>query len=82
LENYDQAFDKIDKCYDLPNKTINLLIQWIHQNHGRMPERRKNSSELALLKSGQLDEIEGIVAEAFSMRDGPSMQLAFAANGF
>ncbi len=66
---YDQAFEKIDKAYDLPNKTINLLIQWIHQNNCRMPERRKNAPELILLKPGQLDEIEAIVAEAFGMKD-------------
>lgn len=65
LQGYDQAFEKIDKAYDLPNKTINLLIQWIHQNNCRMPERRKNAQELILLKPGQLDEIEEIVAEAF-----------------
>jgi Fic family protein len=65
LQNYDQAFKKIDRAYDLPNKTINLLIQWIHQNNCRMPERRKNAQELLLLKPGQLDAIEAIVAEAF-----------------
>ena len=69
LQGYDQAFEKSDKSYDLPNKTINLLIQWIHQNSGRMPERRKNAQELILFKPGQLDEIEAIVAEAFGMQD-------------
>jgi hypothetical protein len=69
LQGYDQAFEKIDKSYDLPNKTINLLIQWIHQNSCRMPERRKNAQELILLKPGQLNEIEAIVAEAFGMKD-------------
>ncbi len=67
LENYDQAFDKIDRSYDLPNKTINLLIQWIHQNGGHMPERRKNAHELILLKPGQLEEIETIIAESFGI---------------
>lgn len=70
LQSYDQAFEKIDKSYDLPNKTINLLIQWIHQNNGHMPERRKNAPELILLKPGQLDEIEAIVATAFVAATG------------
>ena len=69
LQSYDRAFAKIDKSYDLPDKTINLLIQWIHQNTCRMPERRKNAQELILLKPGQLREIELIVAEAFGMKD-------------
>jgi hypothetical protein len=65
LQGYDKAFERIDKTFDLPDKTVNLLIQWIHQNHGRMPERRKNAQELMLLEPGQLEEIEAIVAEAF-----------------
>jgi Fic family protein len=68
LQGYDQAFEQIDKTYDLPNKTINLLIQWIHQNSCRMPERRKNAPELALLKPGQLDNIEAIVAKALGAK--------------
>ncbi|MFZ4625447.1 MAG: hypothetical protein ACOYNF_14580 [Rhodoferax sp.] len=66
LQGYDLAFEQIDKCYDLPNKTINLLIQWIHQNSGRMPERRRNAQELILLKPGQLEDIEAIIAKAFA----------------
>jgi hypothetical protein len=69
LQGHDQAFEKIDKSYDLPNKTINLLIQWIHQNSDRMPERRKTAQELILLKPGQLDEIEAIVAQAFGVKE-------------
>lgn len=69
LQGYDKAFEEIDKSYDLPNKTINLLIQWIHQNSGRMPERRRNAPELTLLKPGQLDEIEAVVADAFGMKN-------------
>jgi hypothetical protein len=69
LQGYDQAFEQIDKTYDLPNKTINLLIQWIQQNSCRMPERRKNAPELALLKPRQLNEIEAIVATAFQIQD-------------
>lgn len=67
LQAYDQAFEEIDKSYDLPNKTINLLIQWIQQNNGRMPERRKHAPELFLLKPGQLEKIEAIVAMAFGI---------------
>ncbi len=66
MQHYDQAFAQIDKSCDLPNKTINLLIQWIHQNKGCMPERHKNAPELMFLKPGQLQQIEVIVALAFA----------------
>lgn len=65
LQGYDLAFEKIDAAFDLPNKTINLLIQWIQQNDCKMPERRKNSRDLYMLKPGEIDTIEAIVAEAF-----------------
>lgn len=68
LHGYDRAFAQIDKNYDLPDKTINLLIQWIHTNNGQMPERRKNAKELVLLKPGQIDGIEAIVVTAFGMK--------------
>ncbi|WP_398495979.1 Fic family protein [Variovorax sp.] len=74
LQAYDQAFETIDSAFDLPNRTINLLIQWIQQNHCRMPERRRKSQELYMLKPAEIDAIEAIVARAFepSGQDKPS----------
>lgn len=65
IHAYDQAFERIDRAYDLPNRTINLLIQWIQQNHCKMPERRRNADELFMLRREQVDDIERIVAECF-----------------
>lgn len=68
VQAYDKAFALIDRELDLPNRTINLLIQWIRQNHGRMPERRRSASELVLLKPQHVARIEAIVAECFGLR--------------
>lgn len=65
LQAYDQAYARIDRAFDLPDRTINLLIQWIRQNGGRLPQRRRNAAELVLLKPEQLERIEAIVAECF-----------------
>jgi hypothetical protein len=65
IEAYDEAFREIDELFDLPNKTINLIIQWIQQNDCKMPERRKNSQELFLLKPDEVISIEEIVARHF-----------------
>ena len=65
LQAYDRAFHQIDREFDLPNRTVNLLIQWISQNNGRMPERRRNATELLLLKPQQVERIEAIVANCF-----------------
>lgn len=66
LQAYDRAFQQIDREFDLPNRTINLLIQWIRQNNGRMPERRRNANELLLLRPPQIERIEAIVADCLS----------------
>lgn len=67
LQAYDLAYRRIDRQFDLPNRTINLLIQWIHQNGNRMPERRKTAREVAcLISAEELARIEEIVAEAFA----------------
>jgi hypothetical protein len=69
LQAYDRAYEKIDREFDLPNRTINLLIQWIRQNNGRMPERRRNATDLLLLKPQQIERIEAIVAGCFQRDD-------------
>lgn len=70
LHAYDLAYERIDRQFDLPNRTINLLIQWIHQNNDKMPERRRTAKEIAyILSADELDQIERIVAEAFASAD-------------
>lgn len=72
LQAYDRAYEQIDREFDLPNRTINLLIQWIRQNNGRLPERRRNAAELLLLKPQQIERIEAIVADCFQRDDDGS----------
>lgn len=72
IHAYDLAYEQIDREFDLPDRTINLLLQWIRQNNGRMPERRRNATELLLLKPQQIERIEAIVADCFSRDDNAS----------
>ena len=65
LAAWDQVFASIDRDFDLPNRTIQLLIQWIRQNDGHLPNRRRNAPELQLLQPGQLERIEAIVRDGF-----------------
>lgn len=65
LHAYDRAYERIDREFDLPNRTINLLIQWIRQNGLRMPERRRNADEAMPLNAAQIQRIEAIVADCF-----------------
>jgi len=61
-----RAYQQIDREFDLPNRTIDLLIQWIRQNNCRLPERRRTAAELIVLKPQQIERIEAIVADCFS----------------
>lgn len=72
MHAYDRAQGQIDREFDLPDRTINLLIQWIRQNDGRLPERRRNAPELLLLKPQQIERIEAIVADCFQRGDNAS----------
>lgn len=72
LQAHDRAYEQIDREFDLPNRTLNLLIQWIHQNNGRLPERRRNAPELLLLEPQQIERIEAIVAACFRRGDNDS----------
>lgn len=65
LKAYDLAYDRIDRAFDLPDRSINLLIQWIRHNGGKLSQRRRNAEELRPLKPEQLERIEAIVAESF-----------------
>jgi hypothetical protein len=64
----------IDRELDLPNRTINLLIQWIRQNNGTMPRRRMTAPEVALMRPEQIARVEAIVAGHFG--NGAEQRLA------
>ncbi len=66
VQAYEQAFERIDRAFNLPNRTVNLLIQWVRQNGGQMPLRRRNAPELVGLQPAQMDHIAATVAECFS----------------
>lgn len=66
IHAYDRAFDSIDKAHNLPNRTINLLIQWTRQSGNKTPEHRRTEPELAGLRREVIDGVEAIVAESFS----------------
>lgn len=54
------------------HEAINLLIQWIRQNNGRMPQRRKSAPEVSALEPQQIERIEAMVAESFAAAPSPS----------
>ena len=76
IQAYDQAFERIDRAFNLPNRTVNLLVQWVRQNGGQMPLRRRNAPELVGLQPAQIDHIAAIVAACFSEAEPKDGQAA------
>ena len=72
IEAYDLVFDELDRKLDLPNKTINLLIQWTYQNGGRMPEPRKNEDLMRMVKPAGFQLVETVIQQHF----GPLLEKA------
>lgn len=70
LQAYDRAWTRINRTFDLPDRSINLLIQWIRQNGNRLPERRRTAREATGLAAEQITSIETIVAESFGDLNG------------
>lgn len=64
LQFEDQVIARIDREFDLPNRTNQPLIHWIRQIQDQLPNRR-GAPELAPLQPGQLERIEAIVSESF-----------------
>jgi hypothetical protein len=62
---YDRAHARINAAFDLPDRTVNLLIQWVQQNHFQFPNRRRNATELAGLTDAQIEKLVALVAEGF-----------------
>ena len=69
IRAYDAAYADVDREFDLPNRTINLLIQWIRQNNGALPRRRMTAAEVALMRPEQIARVEAIVAAHFGNGD-------------
>lgn len=66
LRAYDRAYADIDKRFELPDRTINLLIQWIRQNGGKLSARHRSADELKYrLTEEDMNAIERLVDEAF-----------------
>lgn len=64
LRNYDAFRTAVDELVDMPDRTIELLYQFLRQHHGRL-SRRARTKEFAALSDGDVESVEAIYASAF-----------------
>lgn len=65
LERYDQFRGRIDAMVDMPDRTIDLLFRFLHQNAGRLSKRAREG-EFAQLADGEVAAAEEAYAASFA----------------
>jgi hypothetical protein len=64
LRRYDRFRARVEMIVDMPDRTIDLLFRFLHQNDGRLSNRAR-SREFAQLADAEAERIEAIYAETF-----------------
>ena len=64
LLKYDEFKRFIDDTYEMPDKTVAVLVRFLEQNHGRLSQRAR-TREFKALKDVEIDEIEKIYNRIF-----------------
>ncbi|MGA3261486.1 MAG: Fic family protein [Bryobacteraceae bacterium] len=65
LERYDQFRGRIEAIVDMPDRTIDLLFHFLHQNAGRL-SRRARESEFAQMTETEVSAAEAAYLASFS----------------
>jgi hypothetical protein len=65
LQCYDEMKSWLDNHFQMPDKSVALLIGFLHQNNGKLSKRAKEK-EFALLTENEVIEIEAHYKEYFS----------------
>lgn len=64
LEKYDQMKDYLDNVFEMPDKTVALLIRFLEQGNGRLSEWAKKK-EFQALTTNEITQIEDRYKEIF-----------------
>ena len=65
LANYDKTKQAIQEIVDMPDRLIDLFIQFCLQNNGRL-SARKRESHFGFLTDGELADMENAVREGYA----------------
>lgn len=64
LEKYDLMKQYLDNNFEMPDKTVALLVRFLEQGNGKLSERAK-SKEFQALNQDEINEIENKFCEVF-----------------
>lgn len=64
LTKYDDFKQSIDEAFEMPDRLISLLAQFLHQNNGRLSKRARGK-EFSALSEEEVELIERLYGEVF-----------------
>ena len=64
LQRYDQFRAAVEGMFDMPERTIDLLFRFLHQNDGKLSARARGK-EFAMLKDAETDSVEAAYRSVF-----------------
>lgn len=64
LRRYDQFRATVETMFDMPERTIDRLFRFLHQNNGRLSARARGK-EFAMLKDDETDRVEAAYRKFF-----------------
>ena len=64
LERYDRFESAIERLVDIPDRTLDLLFRFLHQNGGRLTKRARDG-EFAKLTDAEVKALETAFADIF-----------------
>ncbi len=67
IKNYDELKTEIKNMVDMPDKMLNQIIMFLHQNKGVMPKRRRK--EFSKLTDEEIAKMEKLYTEIFDSKN-------------
>lgn len=65
IQRYDEVKKALQHIVDMPDRDINLMIMFLHQNKGVFPKRRRE--DFAKLTDGEINEMQVAFRKIFEM---------------
>ena len=65
IQHYDEVKSELQNIVDMPDKQLNLMILFLHQNHGSLSKRRRKDFEK--LTDDEISQMEKVYREIFNI---------------
>jgi hypothetical protein len=65
LQRYDEAKKELQRIVDMPDRDINLMLVFLHQNKGIFPKRRRNS--FPKLTDAEIEEMQRAYRKVYEL---------------